>query len=84
MAAVEPSSGHGDGTAGDSTVPIVSEIQESGSMELAPTMSIQVTKEAERAATLPVEPLWPQTTLLEGTLARKHEMEGPNKKAGNR
>ncbi|XP_072545677.1 spectrin beta chain, erythrocytic isoform X2 [Salminus brasiliensis] len=84
MAAVEPSSGHGDGTAGDSTVPIISEIQDSGSMELDASTSVQVTKEAERAATLPVEPPRPQTTLLEGTLARKHEMEGPNKKASNR
>ncbi|XP_022528640.2 spectrin beta chain, erythrocytic isoform X1 [Astyanax mexicanus] len=84
MAAVEPSSGHGDGTAGDSTVPIISEIQDSGSMDLDASTSVQVTKEAERAATLPVEPPRPQTTLLEGTLARKHEMEGPNKKASNR
>uniref|UniRef100_A0AAR2JQ71 Spectrin beta chain n=1 Tax=Pygocentrus nattereri TaxID=42514 RepID=A0AAR2JQ71_PYGNA len=83
---VEPSSGHGDGTAGDSTVPIISEIQESGSLELDPITdpSEQVAKETERAATLPVEPPRPQPTLLEGTLARKHEMEGPNKKASNR
>uniref|UniRef100_A0AAR2LXV8 Spectrin beta chain n=1 Tax=Pygocentrus nattereri TaxID=42514 RepID=A0AAR2LXV8_PYGNA len=86
IAAVEPSSGHGDGTAGDSTVPIISEIQESGSLELDPITdpSEQVAKETERAATLPVEPPRPQPTLLEGTLARKHEMEGPNKKASNR
>ncbi|XP_066540760.1 spectrin beta chain, erythrocytic [Hoplias malabaricus] len=82
--AVEPSSGHGDGTAGDTTLPVISELQESGSMELDPSTSIQVTKEAERAATLPVEPPRLQATLLEGTLARKHEMEGPNKKATNR
>lgn len=83
MAAVEPSSGRGDSTAGDSAVPIVTDIQESGSMELEPSTSTQDTKELEQAATLPIMPIH-QPVLLQGTLTRKHEMEGPNKKAPNR
>uniref|UniRef100_A0A672T271 Spectrin beta chain n=1 Tax=Sinocyclocheilus grahami TaxID=75366 RepID=A0A672T271_SINGR len=73
-----------DGTAGDSTVPLFSEMQESGSVELDPSTSIQVTKEAEKATTLPTESSQVQLVLIEGTLSRKHEMEGPNKKASNR
>uniref|UniRef100_A0A8C1KJ56 Spectrin beta chain n=1 Tax=Cyprinus carpio TaxID=7962 RepID=A0A8C1KJ56_CYPCA len=73
-----------DGTAGDSTVPLISEMQESGSLELDPSTSFQVTKEAEKAATLPTESSQVQPVLMEGTLSRKHEMEGPNKKASNR
>lgn len=73
-----------DGTAGESTVPLISEIQESGSLELDPSTSFQVTKEAEKAATLPTESSQVQPVLMEGTLSRKHEMEGPNKKASNR
>ncbi|XP_052001411.1 spectrin beta chain, erythrocytic-like isoform X2 [Xyrauchen texanus] len=84
MEVIEPSSGRGDGTAGDSTVPLVSEIQESGSLELDPSTSIQVTRETEKAVTLPTESSQAQPVLLEGTLGRKHEMEGPNKKASNR
>lgn len=84
MAAVDPSSGHGDSTAGDSVVPMVSDIQESGSVEPEPSTSTQATKEAERAATLPIMPTQSQPPLLQGTLTRKHEMEGPNKKAANR
>lgn len=83
MVAVEPSSGHGDSIAGDSAVPTVSDIQESGSMELDPSTSTQVTKEPEQAATLPIMPTH-QPIMLEGTLTRKHEMEGPTKKATNR
>lgn len=83
MAAVEPSSEYGDSTAVDSAVPIISDIQESGSMELEPSTSTQFTKEPEQAATLPIMPHH-QPVLLEGTLTRKHEMEGPNKKATNR
>ncbi|XP_060790175.1 spectrin beta chain, erythrocytic isoform X5 [Neoarius graeffei] len=75
MAAVDPSSGHGDSTAGDSVVPIISAIQESG---------VMATKEAEQAATLPIMSPQSQPVLLNGTLSRKHEMEGPNKKAANR
>uniref|UniRef100_A0A673HZA8 Spectrin beta chain n=1 Tax=Sinocyclocheilus rhinocerous TaxID=307959 RepID=A0A673HZA8_9TELE len=71
-------------TRGDSTVPLISEMQESGSVELDPSTSIQVTKEAEKAATLPTESSQVQPVLIEGTLSRKHEMEGPNKKASNR
>lgn len=87
MAAVDPSSGHGDSTAGDSVVPfsgVISDIQESGSMELDPSTSTQATKEAEQAATLPIMSPQSQPVLLNGTLSRKHEMEGPNKKAANR
>uniref|UniRef100_A0A671MIE5 Spectrin beta chain n=1 Tax=Sinocyclocheilus anshuiensis TaxID=1608454 RepID=A0A671MIE5_9TELE len=73
-----------DGTAGDSTVPLISEMQESGSLELDPSTSIQVTKETEKAATLPTESSQVQSVLMEGPLSRKHEMEGPNKKASNR
>lgn len=65
-------------------MPLVSELQESGSLELDPSTSIQVTKESEKASTLPTESSQAQPVLLEGTLARKHEMEGPNKKASNR
>uniref|UniRef100_A0A8C2F2Z5 Spectrin beta chain n=1 Tax=Cyprinus carpio TaxID=7962 RepID=A0A8C2F2Z5_CYPCA len=79
-----PSSVGADGTAGDSTVPLISEMQESGSLELDPSTSFQVTKEAEKAATLPTESSQVQPVLMEGTLSRKHEMEGPNKKASNR
>uniref|UniRef100_A0A671QEE6 Spectrin beta chain n=1 Tax=Sinocyclocheilus anshuiensis TaxID=1608454 RepID=A0A671QEE6_9TELE len=81
---IEPSSVGADGTAGDSTVPLISEMQESGSVEPDPSTSIQVTKEAEKAATLPTESSQVQPVLIEGTLSRKHEMEGPNKKASNR
>uniref|UniRef100_A0A673HZ51 Spectrin beta chain n=1 Tax=Sinocyclocheilus rhinocerous TaxID=307959 RepID=A0A673HZ51_9TELE len=73
-----------DGTAGDSTVPLITEMQESGSLELDPSTSIQVTKETEKAATLPTESSQVQSVLMEGPLSRKHEMEGPNKKASNR
>ncbi|XP_046711712.1 spectrin beta chain, erythrocytic isoform X1 [Silurus meridionalis] len=84
MVAAEPGSGHGESTAGDSAVPIMSDIQESGSMELEPSTSSQATREAEHAATLPAMPTQSQPVLMEGTLTRKHEMEGPNKKATNR
>lgn len=59
-------------------------MQESGSLDLDPSTSIQVTKETEKAATLPTESSQVQPVLMEGTLARKHEMDGPNKKASNR
>ncbi|XP_062862945.1 spectrin beta chain, erythrocytic [Trichomycterus rosablanca] len=84
MAAPEPSSDHANGTTADSGVPTVSEIQESVSMELDPSAPTQVTQEAEQAASIPEKPSQTQAPLLEGTLARKHEMEGPNKKAANR
>lgn len=84
LGVIEPSSVGVDGTAGDSTVPLISEMQESGSLELDPFTSIQVTKETEKAATLPTESSQVQPVLMEGALSRKHEMEGPNKKASNR
>ncbi|KAF4102423.1 spectrin beta chain, erythrocytic isoform X1 [Onychostoma macrolepis] len=80
LGVIEPSSVGVDGTAGDSTVPLISEMQESGSS----STSIQVTKETEKAATLPTESSQVQPVLMEGALSRKHEMEGPNKKASNR
>uniref|UniRef100_A0AAQ6ALL5 Spectrin beta chain n=1 Tax=Amphiprion ocellaris TaxID=80972 RepID=A0AAQ6ALL5_AMPOC len=82
--AVEPSSGLLEGTAGDSTVPIVSEIRESASLELEPSLSSVTPKEPERAATMPMEPLRAQTVLQEGMLGRKHDVEGSGKKASNR
>uniref|UniRef100_A0A673I3I1 Spectrin beta chain n=1 Tax=Sinocyclocheilus rhinocerous TaxID=307959 RepID=A0A673I3I1_9TELE len=84
LGVIEPSSVGVDGTAGDSTVPLITEMQESGSLELDPSTSIQVTKETEKAATLPTESSQVQSVLMEGPLSRKHEMEGPNKKASNR
>uniref|UniRef100_A0A8C4EWG4 Spectrin beta chain n=1 Tax=Dicentrarchus labrax TaxID=13489 RepID=A0A8C4EWG4_DICLA len=82
--AVEPSSGLPEGTAGDSTVPIESEMKESGSLELEPSVSVVMPKEPERAATMPLEPLRAQTVLQEGMLGRKHDVEGSGKKASNR
>lgn len=82
--AVEPSSGLQEGTAGDSTVPIESEMRESGSLELDPSVSVMPPDKPERAATLPLEPTKAQTVLLEGVLARKHDMEAPDKKAMKR
>ncbi|XP_037652637.1 spectrin beta chain, erythrocytic isoform X2 [Sebastes umbrosus] len=82
--AVEPSLGLREETAGDSTVPIVSEMRESGSLELEPSVSIVPPKEPERAATMPVETPRAQTVLQEGMLGRKHDVEGSGKKASNR
>lgn len=81
---MEPSSGLLEETAGDSTVPIVSEMRESGSLELEPSVSVVTPKEPERAATMPVETVRAQTVLQEGTLGRKHDVEGSGKKASNR
>lgn len=53
-------------------------------MELDPSTSTQATKEAEQTAILPITSALYQPVMLEGTLMRKHEMEGPNKKATNR
>lgn len=81
---MEPSTGLLEGTAGDSTVPIESEMRESGSLELETSVSAVMPKEPERAATMPMEPLRGQTVLQEGTLGRKHDLEGSGKKASNR
>ncbi|MEQ2171129.1 hypothetical protein GOODEAATRI_007573, partial [Goodea atripinnis] len=80
----ESSSGQLDGTAGDSTVPIVSEIRESASLELEPSVSVLSPQEPERAATMPSETQRTQPVLQEGMLCRKHDMEGSGKKASNR
>lgn len=82
--AVAPSTGTLEGTAGDSTVPIESEMKESGSLELAPSISVSIPKEPERAATMPMDPPRAQTVLQEGLLGRKHDVEGSGKKASNR
>ncbi|XP_076835341.1 spectrin beta chain, erythrocytic isoform X2 [Brachyhypopomus gauderio] len=83
LAEVEPSSGHVEGVMGDPTVPVLSDIQESSSME--PVASLPAHGEdSDHAVTLPTEPALTHSTLMEGTLARKHELEGANKKASNR
>uniref|UniRef100_A0A4W6CML6 Spectrin beta chain n=1 Tax=Lates calcarifer TaxID=8187 RepID=A0A4W6CML6_LATCA len=81
---LSPVQGLLEGTAGDTTVPIVSEMRESGSLELEPSISVVTPKEPERAATMPMEPLRAQTVLQEGMMHRKHDMEGSGKKASNR
>uniref|UniRef100_A0A7N8WML1 Spectrin beta chain n=1 Tax=Mastacembelus armatus TaxID=205130 RepID=A0A7N8WML1_9TELE len=80
----EPSSVPLEGAAGDSTLPIVSEMRESGSLEPEPSVLVVTPKEPERAATMSLEPLRAQTVLQEGVLGRKHDMEGSGKKASNR
>uniref|UniRef100_A0A669BX20 Spectrin beta chain n=1 Tax=Oreochromis niloticus TaxID=8128 RepID=A0A669BX20_ORENI len=82
--AAEPSSGLQEGTAGDSTVPIESEMRESASLELEPSVSVVTPKEPEKAATMPSDPLRGQPVLQEGMLSRKHDVEGSGKKASNR
>ncbi|KAM9842482.1 spectrin beta chain, erythrocytic [Aulostomus maculatus] len=82
--AFEPTSGLLEGAAGDSTVPIESEMKESGSLELEPSISLVTPKEPEKAATMPVEASRAQPVLHEGVLGRKHDMEGSGKKASNR
>lgn len=76
---MEPSSGRQE-----STVPIVSEMRESASLELDPSVSGAAPTEPERAATMPTEPRRTQPVLQEGMLGRKHDMEGSGKKASNR
>lgn len=82
--AVERSSGLLEGTVGDSTVPVVSEMKESGSLELEPSVSVATPTEPERAATMPMEALRSQTVLKEGMLGRKHDVEGSGKKVSPR
>lgn len=81
---MEPSTEALEGTAGDSTVPIESEMKGSVSLELEPSVSAAMPKEPEKAATMPVEPLRAQTVLQEGMLGRKHDLEGSGKKASSR
>lgn len=83
MRGVDPSSGHGESIAGDSVVAVVSDMQGSGSMELDASASTQATAETAQAP-LPFTSPLSQPVMLEGTLTRKHEMEGPNKRATNR
>ncbi|XP_027855780.1 spectrin beta chain, erythrocytic isoform X2 [Xiphophorus couchianus] len=82
--AMEPSSGQLDGTAGDSTMPMVSEMRESASLELEPSVSVVTPREPERAATMPLETQRSQAVLQEGMLCRKYDVEGSGKKASNR
>uniref|UniRef100_A0A669EML3 Spectrin beta chain n=1 Tax=Oreochromis niloticus TaxID=8128 RepID=A0A669EML3_ORENI len=84
LTCAEPSSGLQEGTAGDSTVPIESEMRESASLELEPSVSVVTPKEPEKAATMPSDPLRGQPVLQEGMLSRKHDVEGSGKKASNR
>ncbi|XP_056283080.1 spectrin beta chain, erythrocytic isoform X2 [Pseudoliparis swirei] len=81
---VEPSSALLKETAGDSTVPLESEMRESGSLELEPSFSAVTPREPERAATMPTETLRAQAVLQEGVVGRKHDVEGSGKKASNR
>uniref|UniRef100_A0A4W5Q7J1 Spectrin beta chain n=1 Tax=Hucho hucho TaxID=62062 RepID=A0A4W5Q7J1_9TELE len=88
---VEPSSGQLEGTAGDSTMPMLSEMQDAGlheasSLELLDaSVSGQTPKEGEiRATTLPAEPLSAKAVLQEGMLGRKHDLEAAGKKSSNR
>lgn len=88
---VEPSLGQLEGTAGDSTVPMVSEMQDAGLQEasslelLDASVSGHTPREREpRAATLPADPLSPKAVLQEGMLGRKHDLEAAGKKASNR
>ncbi|XP_077395251.1 spectrin beta chain, erythrocytic isoform X2 [Festucalex cinctus] len=81
--AAEPSSGIPGGTAIDATAPVESEMRESGSLEMAASISA-LADEPERAATLPVEALRVQTVLLEGMLGRKQDVGGAKKKVSNR
>ncbi|XP_074548254.1 spectrin beta chain, erythrocytic isoform X2 [Halichoeres trimaculatus] len=83
-AAVEPTSGVQEGTEGDSTVPLESEMRESGSLELEPSVLGGMPKEPEKAATMPAQPLRAQAVLQEGMLGRKHDVDGSGKKASNR
>uniref|UniRef100_UPI0037E86A31 spectrin beta chain, erythrocytic n=1 Tax=Semicossyphus pulcher TaxID=241346 RepID=UPI0037E86A31 len=71
-AAVEPTSGRLEGAAGDSTAPIVSEMRESGSLELEPSISV--------VTPMPMDPARAQTMLQEGMLGRKHDVEGSRKR----
>ncbi|KAK5857703.1 hypothetical protein PBY51_010930 [Eleginops maclovinus] len=82
--AVEPSSGLLEETAGDSTVAIVSEMRESGSLELDPSVSAVSTPKPKRAATMPLESLRAQTVLQQGMLGRKHDVDDSGKKTSNR
>ncbi|XP_071238827.1 spectrin beta chain, erythrocytic-like isoform X1 [Salvelinus alpinus] len=88
---VEPSLGQLEGTPGDSTVPMVSEMQDAGLQEasslelLDASVSGQTPREGEpRAATLPADPLSPKAVLQDGMLGRKHDLEAAGKKASNR
>lgn len=75
--------GPGTDAAAESTLPTES-MKESQSLELEPSVSTATPAEAERAATLPAEPLRAQTVLQEGLLGRKHSAEGSGKKSSNR
>lgn len=69
--------------AAEPTLPIES-MKESESVELEPSVSVAIAAEAERAATMPVEPREAPTVLQEGLLGRKHDVEGSGKKSSNR
>lgn len=82
---MDPSLSQLEGTAGETTAPAASsEMKESASLELDPSISVGTAKEPEKSATMPAESLRSQAVLLEGTLSRKHDVEGSGKKASNR
>lgn len=62
----------------------MSEMRESGSLELEPSVSVGTLREPERPVTMPLEPGRAQTVLQEGTVSRKHDVDGSGKKASNR
>lgn len=82
FAAAGPGTDVATTTAGESTLPMES-MKESQSLELE-SVSTAIPAEAERAATMPVEPLRTQMVLQEGPLGRKHDVEGSGKKSSNR
>ena len=83
--AVVPSSSQLEGTAGDTTVLMESEMKESGSLELDPSVSASSLREPERASTLPPpESSQSQAVLQEGLLGRKIDVDGTGRKASNR
>uniref|UniRef100_A0AAQ4RED3 Spectrin beta chain n=1 Tax=Gasterosteus aculeatus aculeatus TaxID=481459 RepID=A0AAQ4RED3_GASAC len=63
---------------------VMRHVDASGSLELEPSVSVATPTEPERAATMPVEPHRAQAVLQEGTLSRKHAVEGSGKKTSNR
>lgn len=82
---MDPSSAQLEGTAGETTALLASsDMRESASLELDPSISVGTPKEQEKSATMPAESIRSQAVLQEGMLSRKHDVEGSGKKASNR
>ncbi|XP_011488466.2 spectrin beta chain, erythrocytic isoform X2 [Oryzias latipes] len=82
---MDPSSAQLEGTAGETTALVASsDMRESASLELDPSISVGTPKEQEKSATMPAESIRSQAVLQEGMLSRKHDVEGSGKKASNR